>query len=478
MGHVSKDRCRPWLRGAVAALVCAGAAAADTTPPQLIGLSVSPLSVDSSSGPAVLAITITASDAANGFNANAAGNGSLTLALAGGTAVFTRQGLPITGGTSVNPVFQFTMTLPPLTTAGVYAIGLILVDNASNVAAFSSANLAALGFPSSITVTESAFGSLTLSASTANVAASGATGSVGVTASNSGFAWSAISNAPWLTVVSGASGTGSGSFSYTAAPNTSPTPRTGVITVAGQIFTVMQAGAGSALGATQTSLQFTYQTGGVAPAPQTFTAHSTGIALKFTAAASSAGNWLYVSPASGVTSAVVSVFVNPDGLASGTYTGTVTVTASGSTNGSQTVPVTLTVNGAALVAISPASLSFSYQQSGSAPASQSLSVTAGAVTAIGASASSVGNWLAVSPSSSATPSTLSVSISPAGLAAGTYSGSVALTSAGGVRNVPVTLIVSPSSSIAINPASLVSAYTLNGALPVSQTLTVSGAPRG
>ena len=65
-------------------------------------------------------------------------------------------------------------------------------------------------FPSVITVTEGAFGSLTLSASTATVAASGASGSVGVTASNSGFAWTAVSNVSWLTIVLGASGTGSG----------------------------------------------------------------------------------------------------------------------------------------------------------------------------------------------------------------------------------------------------------------------------
>ncbi len=476
MGHVLKDRCRPWFLAAVAALACAGAAPADTTPPQLVGFSVSSQLVDTSSGPAPLIFSITAQDAANGFNGNSAGNGSLTLALAGGFAVFTRQGLPIAAGTSVSPFFQFTLTLPQFTTAGVYAISLTLVDNASNTASFTSANLAALGFPSSITVTESAFGTLALRASTANVAAAGATGSVGVTTSNNGFAWTAVSNAPWLTI-SGASGTGSGSFSYTAAPNASPTPRTGIVTVGGQTFTVIQAGAGSVLSATQSSLQFVFQTG-VAPQPQTFTAFSTGIPLNFTATASSAGNWLFVSPATGVTSAIVSVFVNPDGLASGTYTGAIVLTSPASSNGSQTVPVTLTVNGSQLVAASPASLSFSYQQGGSIPASQLLSLTAAAATSVGASASSTGSWLAVTPSSATTPSTLTVSISPAGLAPATYGGSIVLSTSAGTQNVPVTLVVSASTSLAVNPASLAFSYTIGAAVPVSQTLTVSGGAAG
>ena len=47
--------------------------------------------------------------------------------------------------------------------------------------------------------------------------------------------------------------------------------------------------------------------------------------LNFTATASSMGNWLFVSPTSGVTSTILSIFVNPVGLDAGTYTGAVTV---------------------------------------------------------------------------------------------------------------------------------------------------------
>jgi M6 family metalloprotease-like protein len=54
-------------------------------------------------------------------------------------------------------------------------------------------------------------------------------------------AWTAVSNAPWITVTSGAAGRGSGTVRYTVAQNTSAAPRSGSITIAGKPFTVAQA---------------------------------------------------------------------------------------------------------------------------------------------------------------------------------------------------------------------------------------------
>ena len=72
-----------------------------------------------------------------------------------------------------------------------------------------------------------------------SVAAAGGSGSVTVTA-GSGCSWSATSNAPsWLSVTSGASGSGNGSVGYSAAANTG-SARSGTITIAGQTFTVSQ----------------------------------------------------------------------------------------------------------------------------------------------------------------------------------------------------------------------------------------------
>ena len=67
------------------------------------------------------------------------------------------------------------------------------------------------------------------------------TGSVTVTMP-SGVAWTAESNAGWIHVTSGSSGTGSGSVGYAVDANTGGA-RTGTVTIAGQTFTVNQAAA-------------------------------------------------------------------------------------------------------------------------------------------------------------------------------------------------------------------------------------------
>ena len=74
------------------------------------------------------------------------------------------------------------------------------------------------------------------------LSASASTNTVGVTA-GAGCAWTATSNDSFLSINSGASGAGNGSVSYTIAANSSTSPRTGTLAIAGQTFTVNQAGA-------------------------------------------------------------------------------------------------------------------------------------------------------------------------------------------------------------------------------------------
>ena len=56
----------------------------------------------------------------------------------------------------------------------------------------------------------------------------------------SGCAWSAGSNASWILISPGASGTGDGSVQYVVSPNTGGA-RTGTLTIAGHTFTLAQA---------------------------------------------------------------------------------------------------------------------------------------------------------------------------------------------------------------------------------------------
>jgi YVTN family beta-propeller protein len=70
----------------------------------------------------------------------------------------------------------------------------------------------------------------------------GGPGTIKVTASAQSCQWSAASNAPWLFIVSGTSGTGNGVTVFSAGSNPSVTARKGSLTVAGLAFTVAQAG--------------------------------------------------------------------------------------------------------------------------------------------------------------------------------------------------------------------------------------------
>jgi uncharacterized protein (TIGR03437 family) len=74
-----------------------------------------------------------------------------------------------------------------------------------------------------------------------SLSAPGGTGSVAVTAPN-GCAWTATSNDAFLTITAGSTGSGAGTVSFTVAANATASPRTGTLTVAGQTFTVNQAG--------------------------------------------------------------------------------------------------------------------------------------------------------------------------------------------------------------------------------------------
>jgi len=73
------------------------------------------------------------------------------------------------------------------------------------------------------------------------------TGSVSVTASTPDLAWSASSNADWITVTSGFSGLGNGVVQFAVAANTTADSRTGTIAIGDQTFTVIQPGTTSVL---------------------------------------------------------------------------------------------------------------------------------------------------------------------------------------------------------------------------------------
>lgn len=85
--------------------------------------------------------------------------------------------------------------------------------------------------------------SFSINPTSASYAAAGGSGSVTVTA-GAGCNWTAVSNATFITITSGSSGSGNGTVNYSVAANTGSGSRNGTMTIAGQTFTVTQAGTG------------------------------------------------------------------------------------------------------------------------------------------------------------------------------------------------------------------------------------------
>ena len=69
---------------------------------------------------------------------------------------------------------------------------------------------------------------------------SGAAGGSVAVSTGSGCTWTASSNVGWITVTSGASGTGNGSVSFSASAPSGKNDREGTVSIAGQTFTVKQ----------------------------------------------------------------------------------------------------------------------------------------------------------------------------------------------------------------------------------------------
>ena len=211
------------------------------------------------------------------------------------------------------------------------------------------------------------------------------------------------------------------------------------------------------------------------------------ISFNIAASTSTGANWLLASTSTGTTASNLTFSANPNGLAIGSYTGTITITATtpNVADSPQTIPVTLNITPTATLTASSTSLSFAQASNGGAPASQILTVStsAGAPITFAANVTLFQglNWLTVSPTSATTPATLTVTANGTGLSPGIYNGQIALSSSGASNAVVVnvTLTVSNIPTITISPASLAPVFfQIGGANPAAQTIVVSLAGGG
>lgn len=92
-----------------------------------------------------------------------------------------------------------------------------------------------------VTVNQDSGCTISLGSSSQPMVVGGGSGNVTVNA-GAGCTWTAVSGAAWIVITSGSSGSGPGTVAFTVDPNATGTPRSGSITIGGQIFTVYQAG--------------------------------------------------------------------------------------------------------------------------------------------------------------------------------------------------------------------------------------------
>ncbi len=239
------------------------------------------------------------------------------------------------------------------------------------------------------------------------------------------------------------------------------------------------------------SITFTPQQGSTTSSFQSVSVTSTDstpISFNVASTTNSISNWLLVNSSSGTTPSVLTVSANPNGLAPGTYSGTVTLTATNPvnvTNSPVPISVTLQIVPTATLAVSQNSLTFAQSSGGPPPNPQTISVTSagGAVTFAPTVTLNQGvNWLTVAPTNATTPATLTVSANGAALLPGVYTAQITLSSPGAAaaQNIQVSLTVSNAPTITVSPATLSPVnFQTGGANPPAQSLSVSvtgGAP--
>ncbi|HYL98037.1 MAG TPA: BACON domain-containing carbohydrate-binding protein, partial [Blastocatellia bacterium] len=141
-----------------------------------------------------------------------------------GLPVFLGSATVTTDGTG-NASVAFSVALPS-TGTGAF-VNATATDPKGNTSEFCECIQATQQCPFTLTPSSQLFGP------------AGGLGSVALSGSST-CSWTAVSQAPWLTVQSGSSGSGPGTVTYLAAPNQGSSARTGSLVIAGIPFTVTE----------------------------------------------------------------------------------------------------------------------------------------------------------------------------------------------------------------------------------------------
>lgn len=297
------------------------------------------------------------------------------------------------------------------------------------------------------------------------------------TTTSDGGSWLIVASNPATTpgVVSArvnASGLAPGNYNGTIAISAQ-----GLNTINVPVTLVVSANPFLTLGST--SLNLTAVRNGPA-VTQSVPIQSSGGPVPFSASASSVGNWLIASPLNGTAPGNLDISANPAGLPSGTYSGTVQISAPGAANATISLPVNLVVTELPVISASQRSFTFDFPDA-TLPGNRlirdlpAISVTASAANVIySVSATTVngGPWLTVGPGSATAPSDIGANIDATGLAPGTYVGAITITGPGNSVVIPVRIRVNSNAQVTVDPGTVTFNFQKGQTLPSNQVVNI------
>lgn len=235
----------------------------------------------------------------------------------------------------------------------------------------------------------------------------------------------------------------------------------------------------------RSSVSFDYAPGAPNPAPVIVPVTSSSGPLRFEAVAATLGHaaWLSVSQSSQYTPANITITVSPQGLAAGTYSGSVVINSDDASNGQQQIAVTLNVTTSSLSA-SPFGLVFSSQLNNGQVSPQVFVVSGSQGAAlpftVTTTTDSGGTWL-LAVGNGPTPATVAVGVNPGTLGPGTYTGEIQIKPTDSTipsLTVPVVFNVAGGPVYQPSANQLTFQYEVGMPTPAAQEVTINATGTG